>query len=310
MEVNAQASGWQEFYADRQSRCDSATDEALKKHFTAELEVARQTMKAMGLEVPESGAPDGQKPEGVGPDGQTPETLGPDGQTPEKLPGQEVPTNGAVKTEGDEALSYDDEEKLAGYRKEVANGGENVQTPTGDSPTQPVPSPDQQSAPLTLNPALEPFRDDIMAAAKATGVPPELIAAMIWEESKGDPEAMSVNGGNGGSDIGLMQVNEKTFAAMKEKHPDLITGTADNPKDNIMAGALYLAEQQEKFGGDWDLALRAYNSGPESVDINNPDVSTTGEGTAEYVNRVNSYRDLITQGADLPDGLEEKPAAA
>ncbi|MFD2440637.1 transglycosylase SLT domain-containing protein [Paracoccus kondratievae] len=129
---------------------------------------------------------------------------------------------------------------------------------------------------------------------------------MIWEESKGDPDAISTNAENGKSDIGLMQINEDTFAEMKAKYPDLIKGDINDPESNIMAGALYLAEKKEEFG-DWDLALRAYNSGSASVDPDNPDVSTTDLGTDSYVNRVNYYQDLIKEGQDLPSEYSETP---
>ncbi|MBK4214329.1 transglycosylase SLT domain-containing protein [Paracoccus caeni] len=343
MEVNAQGAGWQEFYNDRQSRCDSATDDALKKHFQAELDVARQTMQAMGLDVPEGQpTPEGQpNPEAAAPDG----SEGLPGDAPGDAPGDlpEQPVNAATQPgdpdlpAGDpEELGYEDQARLDKYRGDLppnqAAGnpdGQVPETPVGDpagnpagdpagEPTGDIPAPVQnhqvtgdtpavEDASPQYNNALEAFRSQILAASKATGIPPDVLAAMIWEESKGDPEAISNNAGNGKSDIGLMQINEDTFAEMKAKHPDLIKGDINDPESNIMAGALYLAEKKEEFGGDMDLALRAYNSGSESVDPANPDVSTTGLGTESYVDRVNYYHDLIKQGQDLPEEYPESP---
>ena len=124
---------------------------------------------------------------------------------------------------------------------------------------------------------------------------------MIWDESKGVASAGTINGENGQTDTGLMQINPETFATLKAQHPDLITGDAFDPKNNIMAGALYLKEQYDQFG-DWDLALRAYNSGPLSVDPSDHTISTTGFGTKNYVEKVNFYEDLLNQGSSMPDG--------
>ena len=153
-----------------------------------------------------------------------------------------------------------------------------------------------------LPPALEQYRQDIIDASEATGVPANLLAAVIWDESKGVAAAGSTNGENGLTDSGLMQINPETFAALKEKHPDLLSGDASDPKTNIMAGALYLKEQYDQFG-DWDLALRAYNSGPLSVDPSDASISTTGLGTQNYVEKVNFYQDLLSRGEQLPDGF-------
>lgn len=161
---------------------------------------------------------------------------------------------------------------------------------------------DSGTLPAAFNNNLDAYRDDILAASKATGVPAELLAAVIWDESKGVAGAGSVNGENGLTDSGLMQINPDTFAALKAKHPDLLTGDASDPKTNIMAGALYLKEQYDQFG-DWDLALRAYNSGPLSVDPSDASISTTGFGTQNYVEKVSFYQDLISRGEQLPDGF-------
>lgn len=178
---------------------------------------------------------------------------------------------------------------------------------TDPTAAPPIPEPEPAASgggeglSTNLPEALRPYADDIAAASKATGVPENLLAAVIWDESKGIAHAGTVNGENGQTDTGLMQVNPATFAALKDQHPDLLTGGAGDPASNIMAGALYLAENKQEFG-TWDLALRAYNSGPLSVDPTDHTVSTTGFGTQNYVEKVNFYADLLNDGKALPDG--------
>ncbi|WP_343314993.1 transglycosylase SLT domain-containing protein [Brucella sp. BE17] len=259
MKVGSQLSGWEGFYADRAERRDAATDPALREHFDNELQQARITMQAMGIEVPQDSARKSETPGSTNAHAET---------DPGPKPGNDV--------------------------KFVDKDGAPVSNAL-DKATQ------SGSLSAGLNESLQPYRQDILAASDATGVPANLLAAVIWDESKGVASAGTINGENGQTDSGLMQINSETFAALKAQHPDLVTGEASDPKNNIMAGALYLKEQYDQFG-DWDLALRAYNSGPLSVDPSDHTISTTGFGTKNYVEKVNFYEDLLNQGSSMPDG--------
>lgn len=80
-------------------------------------------------------------------------------------------------------------------------------------------------------------------ACQEHGVPICLVLGVIYEESRFDPEASN--------DIsyGLMGLNKKYY-------PSDIT-----PVENIQAGAAHLAGQIERYAGDIQAALRAYNKG-------------------------------------------------
>lgn len=139
----------------------------------------------------------------------------------------------------------------------------------------------------------------IMRAAKETNQAPEVLAAQIWQESRGKTEVTTVNGGNGLSDSGLMQVNSNTFADLQSRYPHLLgpDASASSPEDSIMAGALYLKEQREAFGGDPGAGLRAYNSGSGNVNVNDlTDISKTGTGDPTYVGKVLNFADIISSG--------------
>ncbi len=162
-----------------------------------------------------------------------------------------------------------------------------------------VATPTGGSGDLHLPKELKPYLQDIQNAADKTGVPAEILAAQIWQESRGNLGAATVNGGNGLQDNGLMQVNSNTFADLQSKNPSLLGATADpnNARDNIMAGALYMKEQINTFDGNIGAALRAYNSGPNNVNLNDLcDISKTGTGDTTYVDKVMSFAQIIRTG--------------
>ena len=99
----------------------------------------------------------------------------------------------------------------------------------------------------------ESLRPIILRAARAYNLDPALIAAVIKSESAFDAHAVSWAGAQG-----LMQLMPGTAREM---------GCADpfDPVQNIMAGSQYLRLMLDTFGGNLNLALASYNSGPERV---------------------------------------------
>ncbi|UOD34275.1 lytic transglycosylase domain-containing protein [Deferribacteraceae bacterium V6Fe1] len=84
------------------------------------------------------------------------------------------------------------------------------------------------------------------------GVDPELVKAVVEVESKYNEFAISRTGA-----IGLMQVMPVTFFEMGFERPF-------NYMENIEAGTKYLSIQLKRFN-DLQLALSAYNAGPQNV---------------------------------------------
>lgn len=147
--------------------------------------------------------------------------------------------------------------------------------------------------------ALKDLAPAIKSASRAIGVPEDQLAAMIWAESRGKAGASTTNGGNGMSDSGLMQINSATFGQLQADHPELQGKSVNDPAANIMAGAYLMADMKQQFGSP-DLALRAYNSGPGSVDPSNANITTTGLGDPNYIMKVNSIKDALNSGQVLP----------
>lgn len=88
---------------------------------------------------------------------------------------------------------------------------------------------------------------------------PVLVMAIIWVESRFDPQAKSHAGATG-----LMQLMPRTAKALRDKL-DLPATPLSDPAHNIQLGCYYYARLLRRFRGRRDLSLAAYNAGPARV---------------------------------------------
>ncbi len=90
-------------------------------------------------------------------------------------------------------------------------------------------------------------------AARTSGVPDSLVAAVISVESDGNPTARSHRGARG-----LMQLMPATAQELGVRDPE-------DPMENLRGGSRYLRRLIDRFDGQLPLALAAYNAGPSRV---------------------------------------------
>jgi soluble lytic murein transglycosylase-like protein len=98
-----------------------------------------------------------------------------------------------------------------------------------------------------------PYGAILEAAEERNHVDALLLAAVVEAESQFAPHAVSPCGA-----VGLMQVLPATGEAYGVKN-------LRDPSDNVEAGSRYLQDLLVRFKGRPDLALAAYNTGPEVV---------------------------------------------
>jgi soluble lytic murein transglycosylase-like protein len=128
-----------------------------------------------------------------------------------------------------------------------------------------------------------PFGSIIFNEAKKQNIAPELVAAVVHTESKFKPTARSNRGA-----MGLMQLVPATGKWMGATN-------LMNPAQNISAGTKYLRYLSDRFDGDQQKIIAAYNAGEGNVRRFNG-VPPFKE-TKQYVTKVKSFQ------ADLQDQM-------
>jgi soluble lytic murein transglycosylase-like protein len=150
----------------------------------------------------------------------------------------------------------------------------------------------------------------IIEHALRNDVRPDLVRAVVQVESAYDPYARSPKGA-----AGLMQLMPATAQQFGVKN-------AFNPEENVRAGVKYLRQLLNRYENNEQLALAAYNAGPNAVDRYGENVPPYAE-TQNYVSRINGIsarpigrRDTnrIYKVAEIVDGRQvvrytDKPPA-
>ena len=131
--------------------------------------------------------------------------------------------------------------------------------------------------PAVVGDRIEPERFDSLVVEHATrhALRPELVRAVIQVESGFNPRARSVKGA-----MGLMQLMPATALALGVRNPY-------DPDDNIRGGTAYLRQLLDRYDGNEELALAAYNAGAGAVDRHGGRIPPYRE-TVDYVHKVGS----------------------
>jgi len=114
-------------------------------------------------------------------------------------------------------------------------------------------------------------------SAEMFGLDPKLIHAVIEVESGGKPDAQSPVGAQG-----LMQLMPATAK-------ELGVNDSFKPAENIEAGSRYLKKLLDRYDGDRDMALAAYNWGMGNLERKTP--AAMPSETRNYIEKVSKLMD-------------------
>lgn len=121
-----------------------------------------------------------------------------------------------------------------------------------------------------------PFQGIITQVAGRYEVDPHLIRAIIFAESGYNPRAKSKKGARG-----LMQLMPSTAKALGVQN-------IFDPEENIEGGVRYFRSLLDRFDGDVQLALAAYNAG--SRHVRNYEGIPPFKATQRYIKKVLKFR--------------------
>lgn len=132
------------------------------------------------------------------------------------------------------------------------------------------------------------------------GLEPQLVAAVIYQESKFDADAVSDSGA-----VGLMQLLPATAQGIADRtggtgwrEDDLV-----DPELNVRYGAWYLRHLLDKYETE-ELALAAYNAGQTNVDRwRRQGVGIQFDETRHYIERVQELKAMYARAYSSELGL-------
>ena len=107
-----------------------------------------------------------------------------------------------------------------------------------------------------------PYDAEVRRGARVSGLPPDLIYAIIRQESLYQPDARSSAGA-----LGLMQLLPETarITAKKWRLDTPTRGALFEPSVNVTLGSAHLRDMIDRWDGQAPLAMGAYNAGPNAV---------------------------------------------
>lgn len=122
------------------------------------------------------------------------------------------------------------------------------------------------------------YTTKILELAARFDLSPSLLEALVWQESRWNENARSPVGAQG-----LAQLMPGTARYLGVDPRD--------PYANLEGGARYLREQLDRFDGDLEKALAAYNAGPGRVERANgiPNIRETRQYVAAIMGRLANH---------------------
>ncbi|MCL4512397.1 MAG: lytic transglycosylase domain-containing protein, partial [Candidatus Eremiobacteraeota bacterium] len=137
--------------------------------------------------------------------------------------------------------------------------------------------------PLSMNSPVSELKARAEEIANEFGIPSNLFDSLITQESSWNPQAGSVTGA-----FGLTQLEPQTAESV-----GVGSSIYTSPDNQLFGGAKYLSGLYQQYGS-WVSALRAYFGG--SAAVNDPSISDGTITAGEYANEILARAGMGSQG--------------
>ncbi|KKQ18051.1 MAG: Lytic transglycosylase catalytic [Berkelbacteria bacterium GW2011_GWA1_36_9] len=137
------------------------------------------------------------------------------------------------------------------------------------------------------------YKDTIKKYSEERGLRPNFVAAMIYTESRFNAGSVS-----GAGATGLMQIMPGTGQSISQELGESSMGNLRDPDTSIRYGTWYIKGLVDKYNGDTDLALAAYNAGSGRADKFKDNVMPLPYETVFYVQKVKGTEEMYDKVYD------------
>jgi len=136
------------------------------------------------------------------------------------------------------------------------------------------------------------FKDHILKYSKERNLDPSFVCALIYTESRFNNTSTSGAGARG-----LMQIMPATGGSIAEELgvTNYNVDSLYDPDVNINYGTYYIKGLLDKYDGNVDLALAAYNAGVPRADKWKDGVSSLPYETVFYIQRVKDVQEMYNK---------------
>lgn len=130
------------------------------------------------------------------------------------------------------------------------------------------------------------YKDSIKKYSAERGLQPNFVCGLIYTESRFNPQSVSSVGA-----LGLMQVMPGTGDSIAQEMGEK-TGDLTDPDTSIKYGTWYIRGLLDKYNGDKDLALAAYNAGVSRADKYKDGVAGLPNETTFFIQKVKGAEEM------------------
>lgn len=137
------------------------------------------------------------------------------------------------------------------------------------------------------------YKDSIKKYSAERNLQPNFVCAIIYTESRFNAGSVS-----GAGAVGLMQIMPGTAKSISQELGETSMGDLHDPDVSIRYGTWYIKGLLDKYNGDKDLALAAYNAGSGRADAYKDTGAPLPSETVFFVQKVKNTESMYDKVYD------------